>query len=105
MPVIRAIARGASNSVRPSPRLNQPNPFDESTRITIESATDAFMNRCMIRITTFDGKMVKSINVPLKKGINEVLFEHGYGLAGTYIYSLCIDGVPVESRKMLFGKR
>jgi hypothetical protein len=81
---------------------NRPNPFDEVTTITIQSGTDLFADRTMICITSLDGRIVRKIRLPLKKGINEVPFEHGYGVRGTYICSLLIDGLPVQSMKMLF---
>jgi hypothetical protein len=82
---------------------NQPNPFDENTRITIMSGTDMFVNRTWIIIRQQDGTIVKKIKVPLKKGITEVDYTHGFTATGTYVYSLVIDGLPVETRKMVFG--
>ena len=81
---------------------NQPNPFDDNTRITIMSGTSVFIDRCWINISSINGKMIERIRVPLKKGVNEVLFNHNYHIAGTYIYSLMIDGMPVQSKKMIF---
>jgi hypothetical protein len=84
---------------------NKPNPFDESTRISIKSATDIFTDRTHIRITDFNGRVIKLIKVPLKKGVNEVNFDHGFNYSGNYIYSLIIDGMIVESKKMIFTGR
>jgi hypothetical protein len=81
---------------------NRPNPFDEVTTITVQSATDLFGDRALICISGLDGRIVRKIQMPLKKGINEVQFEHGYGVRGTYICTLLIDGLPVQSTKMLF---
>ncbi|MEO5594129.1 MAG: M28 family peptidase [Chitinophagaceae bacterium] len=83
---------------------NQPNPFDENTRITIVSGTDLFIDRTWVVISQQDGRIVKRIKVALKKGINEVPYNHGYGASGSCIYSLIIDGLPVQSKKMIFGK-
>ena len=84
---------------------NRPNPFDESTRISIKSGTDIFADRTWIRITDFNGRTIKRIKVPLKKGVNEVNFDHGFNYSGNYIYSLMIDGMIVESKQMLFAGR
>lgn len=84
---------------------NRPNPFDEATMITIVSGTDLFSERTWILISSPDGRVLQKRKVPLKKGINEVLYEHGYGIAGIYICSLVIDGLPVQSRKMIFRNR
>jgi hypothetical protein len=82
---------------------NMPNPFDESTMITIQSGTDLFADRTFLNISSIDGRQISRVKVPLKKGLNEVLFNHGFLMPpGTYICSLMIDGLPVQSTKMLF---
>jgi hypothetical protein len=82
---------------------NKPNPFDEATMITIQSGTDLFVDRTLLTISTIDGRPVQRIRVPLKKGLNEVLFDHGYLMPpGVYVCSLIIDGLPVQSTKMVF---
>lgn len=84
---------------------NKPNPFDESTMITILAGTNIFADRTWVNIASLDGRIVHRVKVPLKKGINEVQFNHGSGvLHGVYVYTLFIDGLPVQSRKMIFGK-
>jgi Peptidase family M28 len=83
---------------------NQPNPFDENTRITIMSGTDMFADRTWIIIRNPEGRIVKKIKVKLKKGINEVTYLHGFDAKGIYIYSLVIDGMPLETKKMVFNK-
>ena len=84
---------------------NRPNPFDESTLITINSGTDLFVNRTWLQFTTTDGRIINRIRVPLQKGVNQVVYNHGFGTAGIYICSLIIDGLPVQSTKMIFGNR
>jgi len=82
---------------------NRPNPFDESTMIIIQSGTDLFADRAWVNINSIDGRLVSRVKVPLKKGLNEVLFNHGFLMpAGAYICSLIIDGLPVQSTKMVF---
>jgi Peptidase family M28 len=84
---------------------NKPNPFDESTMITILSGTDIFSERAWISIADLSGRIIQRKKIPLKKGVNEVPFNHGYGsLKGVYVYTLFIDGLPVQSRKMVLGK-
>ena len=85
---------------------NRPNPFDESTMIAVTSGTDIFMDRTSLTISTLDGRIVQRIKVPLKKGVNEIIYNHGFGMsAGVYICSLIIDGLPVQSTKMVFRDR
>lgn len=85
---------------------NKPNPFDESTLIAIASGTDIFADRTWLLITTLDGRIAQRIQVPLKKGLNEIIYNHGFGMTpGIYICSLIIDGLPVQSTKMVFRNR
>lgn len=83
---------------------NRPNPFDESTLITITSGTDIFAERTWLQVTTLDGRVISRMQVPLKKGLNQVPFSHGFTAAGTYICSLLIDGLPAQSTKMIFRR-
>jgi len=82
---------------------NKPNPFDESTLIVVQSGTDLFADRTWVNISAVDGRVVSQVRVRLKKGLNEVLFNHGFLMPpGVYICSLIIDGLPVQSTKMVF---
>ena len=81
---------------------NRPNPFDESTMIAIASGTDVFADRTCLLLSTIDGRVISRIPVHLQKGINQVVFNHGFGAAGIYICSLVIDGLPTQSTKMIF---
>lgn len=81
---------------------NRPNPFDEATMIAISSGTDAFADRTCLQFTTLDGRVLSRIPVHLQKGLNQVVFNHGYGASGIIICSLIIDGLPVQSTKMIF---
>ena len=81
---------------------NRPNPFDLATTITVVSSTDVYDGHAWINITAIDGRVLQRIKLPLRKGVNEVTYNHGYGVKGTYICTLLIDGLPVQSRKMIF---
>lgn len=93
----------ASYGIRLMP--NRPNPFDEATMIAVSSGTDAYADRCCLQITGIDGRLVERIPVHLQKGLNQVVFNHGFGVSGVYICSLVIDGLPVQSTKMIFRKQ
>ena len=84
---------------------NRPNPFDESTLITISSGTDLFANRASLQFTSIDGRIISRMPVVLQKGMNQVVFNHGFSASGIYICTLLIDGQPVQSTKMIFGRR
>ena len=84
---------------------NRPNPFDEATMIAISSGTDVYADRCWLNVSGIDGRLVERIPVHLQKGVNQVVFNHGFGVSGVYICSLVIDGLPVQSTKMIFRKQ
>ena len=64
-----------------------------------------FAGRACLLITSIDGSVISRIQVSLQKGVNQVLYNHGYGVAGIYICSLLVDGLPVQSTKMIFAPR
>lgn len=82
---------------------NKPNPFDEATFISVMVNENKPYKNAHISIKDTKGLEVRTIPLTLNPGMNEVLYEHGYNLSGTYIYSLVIDGKVVESRKMSFA--
>jgi hypothetical protein len=81
---------------------NRPNPFDESTMVAITSGTDVFADRTCLLFTTLDGRVLSRIPVHLERGLNQVVFNHGYGASGMIICSLVIDGLPIQRTKMIF---
>lgn len=95
---------GASAPTLPSVELlqNTPNPFDEATMIGVYVRGGKKYRSAVVRITTLEGKEIKRLPIQLKAGMNEVVYDHGYGAAGTFIYSLVVDGKVVESRRMVF---
>jgi len=82
---------------------NKPNPFDEATFISVMVNENKPYKDARISIKDTKGIEIRNIPLILNPGMNEVLYEHGYNLSGTYIYSLLIDGKIVESRKMSFA--
>jgi hypothetical protein len=82
---------------------NKPNPFDESTIISVYVEDEQKYKDAVIRISELSGKEIKNIPVTLDNGMNEVLYEHGYNASGTFMYSLIVDGKVIESRKMVFS--
>ncbi len=81
---------------------NKPNPADEATMISV-SVTDKIIYRsAVIVITDLNGKEVSRKPIELEMGINEITYEHGFNMVGTYIYSLIVDGKIMQSRRMVF---
>ncbi len=82
---------------------NKPNPSDESTMITVVVNTFEKYKEAYISINDLTGKEIRRIQIELINGVNEVQYNHGYHQSGTFIYTLVIDGKPVESRRMVFN--
>ncbi|HXS35219.1 MAG TPA: M28 family peptidase [Flavipsychrobacter sp.] len=81
---------------------NSPNPSDEATMISVVVNRPINYKDAYISIRDITGREVKHLGIQLKQGVNEVLYEHGYHASGTFIYTLVIDGAPVQSKKMIF---
>jgi trimeric autotransporter adhesin len=80
---------------------NAPNPFSKTT--TIRYSIPATAKRVAISITTMEGIKVKTFELNSKNG--EALNINGGELsAGTYIYTLVVDDVMVDSKKMILTK-
>lgn len=82
---------------------NRPNPFDEATYISFVVKEDIPYHTAHIIITDLNGKELKRIETNVNKGLNEILYTHGYNMVGTFIYSLVIDGKIIDSRSMIFA--
>jgi hypothetical protein len=82
---------------------NKPNPVDEATMISVLVNKPVVYKEACISIRDMNGREVQRQNVTLNQGMNEVMYEHGYHVSGTYIYTLLIDGKAVQSRKMVFN--
>jgi hypothetical protein len=97
----------ATSELVPHPNVelyqNKPNPADESTIISFWVQDPASIQSAKIAVTTMDGKPVKQLPVIVHEGMNEVLFDHGYNMTGTFLYSLFINGQLVETKKMVFA--
>ncbi|MCD6062328.1 MAG: putative aminopeptidase [Flavipsychrobacter sp.] len=82
---------------------NVPNPAgDEATRISVLVHQPISYQEALISITDITGREVLRKNIELKPGMNELLYQHGYGMSGIYIYSLFVDGKLMQSKKMVF---
>lgn len=81
---------------------NKPNPADEATTISVYVNQGFKYKEAYILITDIQGKEVKRMDVQLQSGMNEVLYEHGYNVSGTFIYTLVVDGKNYQSKRMVF---
>jgi hypothetical protein len=84
---------------------NRPNPFDEATWISfwVELLPAKPIRKAEILVQDVGGRVVERLPVSPKQGLNEVLYTHGYGVRGTFSYSLYLDGVLVDTRQMVYA--
>ena len=83
-------------------RQNIPNPFSESTIIRYY-LPDGSQN-AIIRITDMEGSPAEDIRLGDQKGANQVEFQTQGLAAGTYLYSLFVDGKFVDTKKMVITR-
>lgn len=79
-----------------------PNPFDETTTLSVLVNKVIEYHSAVIRVTDLQGRTVKELPISLQPGISEVLYEHGFNQKGTFIYTLVIDDKAWQSGKMMF---
>lgn len=82
---------------------NHPNPFDGETIISVLASEDMKNADAYISIADIAGKEIKRLKITLNPGMNEVSYEHGYNVAGTFIYTLVVNGQKLQSRRMVFA--
>lgn len=82
---------------------NSPNPFDEVTAISFYVNKMPEKKSAYISVADLKGNEVKRIPVEIQNGMNEILYEHGYGAVGSFVYSLYIGEKLVDAKKMVFA--
>jgi hypothetical protein len=82
---------------------NKPNPADEATMITVLVNDQVAYKDAYITIKDINGREIQRIGIKLDTGVNEIMYDHGYNMSGTYLYTLVIDGKIIESRRMVFA--
>ena len=80
---------------------NSPNPFTENTQIRYFIADEA--KNAMLCIFDMQGTLLKSYQA-LNKGNGEITINGGDFNAGMYMYSLIIDGVEIDTKRMILTK-
>lgn len=78
---------------------NEPNPFNDITRISYKVPTG--VNSAYIKVVDTNGAVMKIINV---NGEGKVEIKTQDLPAGNYFYSLFVDNQLVNTKKMLFNK-
>jgi len=81
---------------------NIPNPFTESTIIQYYLPANA--GNAIIRVTDMEGSPVEDIQLGAQQGANQVEFRTQSLSAGTYLYSLFVDGEFISTKKMVIAR-
>lgn len=89
-----------STSIDDEPVLeqNQPNPFSENT--VIKYYLPETSPKAELRVNDLGGTAVRSFTLS-GAGFGQVLISGGSLSAGSYIYSLIIDGRPISTKRMV----
>jgi len=84
-----------------NPRLeqNQPNPFHENT--TIKYYLPNGTRTASISISDLNGVQLKTFDLSGGRGAGQVLIGGGAFAAGTYVYTLTVEGKQVDSKRMV----
>jgi len=85
----------------PALHQNQPNPFNENTLVDYflpESVKNAY-----IQVTAVDGKVVGTLKIQ-EKGKGQVTIKAATYPAGTYFYSLVVNGQVFETKRMVLSR-
>lgn len=80
---------------------NTPNPFTEKTIIKYDVVS--MQHSAGIHIYNINGEQLATHNIN-NVGIGEVIINGGEMQAGTYLFSLFIDGIEVDTKKMILSK-
>ena len=81
---------------------NQPNPFTKSTVIYYEVHDEA-ARKASIQITTQKGEVIANYPVAALPA-GQLVLDANTLAAGTYIYTLFVDGVEMDSRRMTLSE-
>ena len=96
-------ATGTSNpqTTGDNPKLEQniPNPFRENT--TIKYYLPSNSRTATITISDMNGVQLKQFDLVGTRGFGQVLISGGAFAAGTYVYTLTVDGKVVDSKRMV----
>jgi hypothetical protein len=77
---------------------NQPNPFHQNT--LVKYFIPANVQDARLQVNTADGKVLGTVSIN-EKGAGQLTIKAGTYPAGTYFYSLVLDGKVIETKRMV----
>lgn len=81
---------------------NQPNPFSQSTTIFYQVGKNG--EKASISIRNMNGVLLKEIPVQARNSKGQIVLQAGEFAAGTYTYTLNVNGAAVETKLMVLVK-
>jgi len=93
-------SNGVVSASTASINQNFPNPFTKSTVISFNVPQGSNAN--IVVSQTGSGKVIKTI--PLSAGTSQLTFDGASLAAGSYSYSLYIDGKKIDSKQMVINR-
>ncbi|MFK7934075.1 MAG: T9SS type A sorting domain-containing protein, partial [Saprospiraceae bacterium] len=88
-------------SEQPTLQQNMPNPFHAQS--AIRYYLPASTNDAVLQITDVQGQVLQSV-VIAEKGAGQITLSAGQLGAGSYFYTLIVDGQPIATKKMILTK-
>ncbi len=84
---------------------NRPNPFDDQTTIAVMVDQEFDYDTAEITVSTAQGQAIYTSPITLGKGINTIQYTHQSHRHqdGVYYYTLSIDGLPTETKTMVYA--
>jgi Peptidase family M28/Secretion system C-terminal sorting domain len=78
---------------------NYPNPSKGKTEVIVSMNTNH--NDVSLLIRDITGRTIENHNLNLNQGENKIILNESKNLTGIYLYSLIIDGIIVQTNKMI----
>lgn len=99
--IIQGVKENGKNTPKGNLKQNVPNPFNEKTVISYQVPAES--NDAFIVILNLQGTLIKSFK-GLKNGNGEITLDAGQLAPGMYIYSLYVNNIEVDSKRMILVK-
>ncbi|WP_196887627.1 hypothetical protein [Aureivirga sp. CE67] len=77
---------------------NTPNPYESETKIKFYIPKN--IDKAYLRIKDNSGKNIQKIELHLR-GENHIVYDKGFLASGVYFYSLYVDGVKADTKRMI----
>jgi trimeric autotransporter adhesin len=98
----RGVNNGGANLSSAYLEQNAPNPTSDATQIRYNLLQNS--NSANIVFTDIKGAIIKSITLSNKRGAGQLTINTATWTAGTYTYTLYINGIQTDSKKLVISR-